>query len=179
MNGQEQTSGRFIIADDLPHVRASIRTMLTLALGARVVGEAGTAGELLALLATTEADIIIVDRDLSGLDDATVVDEMRRLAPQSRIILCTVFERTEGMRTCPLVADFTLSKSLGPDHWLRALNTMLMERAPGVINVAVEKMPEMVRPHGFAGAECAVPPAASRPEYLPPSLEAKEEKRGV
>lgn len=168
MNGQEQTSGRFIIADDLPHVRASIRTMLTLALGARVVGEAGTAGELLGLLATTEADIIIVDRDLSGLDNATVVDEMRRLAPESRIILCSVFERTEGMRECPLVADFTLSKTLGPDHWLRALNTMLMERAPGVINVAVEKSPEMkAMAHDFAEAECAAPPAASRPEFLP------------
>ncbi|HEY7908746.1 MAG TPA: response regulator [Thermomicrobiales bacterium] len=181
MNAQEQTGSRFIIADDLPHVRASIRTMLTLALGARVVGEAGTAGELLGLLATTEADIIIVDRDLSGLDDATVVDEMRRLAPQSRIILCTVFERTDGMRECPLVADFTLSKSLGPDHWLRALNTMLMERAPGVINVAVEKMPKTMAP-GFAEADCPVPPAASRREFIPsaPSpLEGKGEKRGA
>ena len=168
MNGQERTGGRFIIADALPHVRASIRTMLTLALGARVVGEAGTAGELLGLLATTESDIIIMDRDLSGLDDATVVDEMRRLAPQSRIILCSVFERTEGMRECPLSADFTLSKSLGPDHWLQALNTMLMERAPGVINVAVEKSPEMkAMAHSFTNVDCAVSPAASRS----PSLE--------
>ncbi|MHB8647796.1 MAG: response regulator [Thermomicrobiales bacterium] len=143
MNAQSPATGRFVIADDLPHVRASIRTMLTLALGARVVGEAGTAGELLALLATTEADIIIVDRDLSGLDDATVVDEMRRLAPTSRIVLCSVFERTDGMRDCPLAADFTLSKSLGPDHWLQALNRMLMEHDPGVINIAVEKSTEM------------------------------------
>jgi DNA-binding NarL/FixJ family response regulator len=183
MNAQEQTGGRFIIADDLPHVRASIRTMLTLALGVRVVGEAGTAGELLGLLATTEADIIIVDRDLSGLNDVTVVDEMRRLAPQSRIVLCTVFERTDGMRECPLVADFTLSKSLGPDHWLRALNTMLSERPPGVINVAVEKSLEMkAMAHGLAGGDdCHLPPAASRPEFLtplPPSLEGKGGKRG-
>ena len=138
---------------------------------------------MLGLLATTEADIIIVDRDLSGLDDATVVDEMRRLAPQSRIILCTVFERTDGMRECPLVADFTLSKSLGPDHWLQALNTMLMERAPGVINVAVEKMPKMkTMAHGIAEADCPIPPTASRPEFLPsvPSpLEGKGEKCGV
>lgn len=171
MNAQERTIGRFIIADDLPHVRASIRTMLTLALGARVVGEAGTAAELLGLLATTEADIIIVDRDLSGLDDATVVEEMRRLAPQSRIILCTVFERTDGMRACPLEADFTLSKSLGPDHWLQALNTMMMERPPGIINIAVEKSAEMkAMAHGFAdGDDCPLPPASSRPEYRPPA----------
>lgn len=176
MNGQERTTGRIIVADDLPHVRASIRTMLTLALGARVVGEAGTAGELLRLLETTEADIIIVDRDLSGLDDATVVDEMRRLAPECRIVLCSVFERTEGMRECPLAADFTLSKSLGPDHWLQALNTMLMEHAPGVINVAVEKSAEMkAMAHGLAdGAYCRVPPAASRPEYLPPTPAARK-----
>lgn len=139
MNEQQRATGHIIIADDLPHVRASIRTMLTLVLGAQVVGEAGTAAELLALLATTEADIIIVDRDLSGLDDAAVVDEMRRLAPTSRIVLCSVFERTDGMRECPLMADFTLSKSLGPDHWLQALNRLLMAHEPGIINVAVEK----------------------------------------
>lgn len=181
MNAQERTIGRFIIADDLPHVRASIRTMLTLALGARVVGEAGTAAELLGLLATTAADIIIVDRDLTGLDDATVVEEVRRLAPQSRIILCTVFERTDGMRACPLTADFTLSKSLGPDHWLQALNAMLMERPPGIINVAVEKSAEMkAMAHGIAdGEECMVPPVSSRPEYLPPTPAPTAEKRGA
>ena len=153
MDAHQRTTGHIIIADDLPHVRASIRAMLTLALGARVVGEAGTAGELLALLATTEADIIIVDRDLSGLDDATVVDEMRRLAPTSRIVLCTVFERTDGMRDCPLMADFTLSKSLGPDHWLEALNRLLRMREPGVITIAVEKSGELTEMHGFPDAE--------------------------
>ncbi|GEM_PF-5024090 len=173
MNEHQRTKSRIIIADDLPHVRASIRTMLTLALGARVVGEAGTAGELLALLATTEADIIIVDRDLSGLDDAMVVDEMRRLAPTSRIVLCTVFERTDGMRACPLTADFTLSKSLGPDHWFQALNRMLMEHEPGVINIAVEKSAEMkAMAHGFAEADCPM----RIPTPLPPSLEGKGTK---
>lgn len=170
MNGQQRTTGRIIIADDLPHVRASIRTMITLALGARVVGEAGTAEELLDLLATTEADVIIVDRDLSGLDDAMVADEMCRLAPNSRIVLCTVFERTEGMRACPLEADFTLSKSLGPDHWLEALDRLLFEHKPGIINVAVEKPPaKKAMAHTFPdGAYCRIPPASSRPEYLPP-----------
>lgn len=162
MSGQQRTTGHIIIADDLPHVRASIRAMLTLALGARVVGEAGTAGELLDLLATTEADIIIVDRDLSGLDDATVVDEMRRRAPRSRIVLCSVFERTDGMRDCPLTADFTLSKSLGPDHWLQALNRMLMAHEPGVINIAVEKSPEMLRTDGITGENCSLPARAPR-----------------
>ncbi len=173
MNEQQRTTGHIIIADDLPHVRASIRAMLTLALGARVVGEAGTAGELLALLATIEADIIIVDRDLSGLDDATVVDEMRRLAPTSRIVLCSVFERTDGMRECPLMADFTLSKSLGPDHWVQALNRMLMAHEPGVINVAVEKSPAVMKMHGFSDAECPI----GTPTPLLPFRNEKGEKR--
>lgn len=143
MNGKQRTAGRMIIADDLSHVRASIRTMCTLALGVEVVGEASTARELLDLLATTAADIIIVDRDLSGLDDDATMDAVRRLAPRSSIVLCSVFERADGMRACPITPDFTLSKSLGPDHWLEALNRLLRERGPGVINVAVEKSPEM------------------------------------
>jgi DNA-binding NarL/FixJ family response regulator len=180
MNGHERTTGRIIVADDLPHVRASMRAMLTLALHARVVGEAGTAKELLDLLEHTEADVLIVDRDLSGLDDAVVVDELRRLAPNSRIVLCTVFERTEGMRECPLEADFTLSKSLGPDHWMDALNQLLRDHEPGIINVAVEKSPAMKEMmHEFSeGAYCRLPPASSRPEYLPPLLPSFEGKGG-
>ncbi len=143
MNAQQHSTGRIIIADDLPHVRKSIRTMLTLALGAEVVGEASTAAELLDLLAATEADLIIVDRDLTGLDDTPVVDEMRRLAPKSRIVLCMVFDRADGLRACPLKPDFVLSKSRGPDHWLASFHHLLHEHAPGVINLAVEKSPEM------------------------------------
>ncbi len=146
MNTQSHTTtstGRVIIADSVPHVRTSLRTMLTLALGVTVVGEAGTAPELLDLLATTQAGIILVDRDLPGLDDAAVVEEIRQRAPQSRIVLCMVFDHADGLRACPITPDFTLSKSRGPEHWLQALNTMLIAHAPGVINLAVEKSPEM------------------------------------
>ncbi len=174
MNAEQRTNGRIIIADDLPHVRASIRTMCTLALGVHVVGEAATASELLKLLETTEAEIIIVDRDLSGLDDERVVDEMRRLAPRSRIVLCSVFERTDGMRDCPLKADFTLSKSLGPDHWLEALNRMLLAREPGIINVAVEKSPQMRTMMQDADCPAAVSPSEPRPAP-PPSRNGKGE----
>lgn len=155
--------GRIIIADDLPHVRAALRTMLTLTLGVEVVGEAGTARELLDALAATPADLVIVDRDLTGLEDGAVVAEIRRRAPESRILLCSVFDRAEGTRACPLRADFTLSKSRGPEHWLQALSAMLRECAPGIINVVVEKSAEMralVEQHRPADASVA---PATRP----------------
>ncbi len=150
--------GRIIIADDVPHVRAAMRTMLTLALGVEIVGEAGTAQELLDVLNTTPADIIIVDRDLTGLDDDAVVEEIRRHAPESRILLCSVFDRCDGTRECPLKADFTLSKSRGPEHWLQALNAMLKERPPGIINVVVEHSPEIrAAMHPHIPAEGTIP----------------------
>jgi DNA-binding NarL/FixJ family response regulator len=141
MNGSTTPTNRIIIADDIPHVRNAMRTMLTLALGATVVGEAGTAAELLDVLADTSADVLIMDHDLSGLDDDTILEEVRRRAPQSRILLCSVFDGRNGTRDCP-IADFVLSKSLGPEHWIRALNTLL-NQPPGIINVAVEKTPQM------------------------------------
>lgn len=148
--------GRIIIADDVPHVRAAMRMMLTLALGVEIVGEAGTARELLDVLTTTPADIIIVDRELTGLDDDAVVEEIRRHAPESRILLCSVFDRCDGTRACPLEADFTLSKSRGPEHWLQALNAMLKERPPGIINVVVEHAPAMrVAMHHHAPADAS------------------------
>jgi DNA-binding NarL/FixJ family response regulator len=143
MNESVKTAGRIIIADDVPHVRNAMRTMLTLALGATVVGEAGTAAELLELLATTPTDVIIMDRDLAGMEDQAVVDEISRRAPLCRVLMCSVFDGKDGLRECPLKPDFTLSKSLGPEHWIKALHTLLTQQPPGIINVAVEKTPQM------------------------------------
>lgn len=137
MNTREST-GRIIIADDVPHVRASLRLMFTAILGLDVVGEASTAQELLALLGTTQADILIVDRNIPGLENPDVVEQIRQHAPESRILLVNVFEREDGVRPCPLKADFTISKSVGPEHWLREIERMLMTRPPGIINLAIE-----------------------------------------
>jgi len=130
---------RIIIADDVSHVRASLRLLFTAVLGLDVVGEARTARELLDLLTTTEADFITVDRGIPGLDDPDVVEQIRQLAPQSRILLVNVFDREDGVRPCPLKADYTISKSVGPDHWLKEIQRMLAARPPGIINLAVEK----------------------------------------
>ncbi len=129
---------RFIIADDLPHVRISMRAMLTALLGANVVGEAGSAADLIALLPHTAADIIIVDRDIRGLDDPAAVEEIKRLAPHSRIVLVTVFERG-GLRYCPLDADLTISKSHGPEQWLAMMEQLITSQPPGVITLTIEK----------------------------------------
>ncbi len=137
MNTREST-GRIIIADDVPHVRASLRLMFTAILGLDVVGEASTAQELLTLLGTTQADILIVDRNIPGLENPEVVEQIRQHAPESRILLVNVFEREDGVRPCPLKADFTISKSLGPEHWLREIERMLIARPPGIINLAIE-----------------------------------------
>jgi DNA-binding NarL/FixJ family response regulator len=157
MNGSAAPTNRIIIADDIPHVRNAMRTMLTLALGATVVGEAGTAAELLDVLATTPTDVIIMDHDLTGLEDDAVVEEVRRRAPESRILLCSVFDGRDGRRECP-IADVVLSKSLGPEHWIKALNALLTEQPPGIISVAVEKTPQMqamMKAHAPADADAS------------------------
>ena len=164
MDGTETTTGRIIIADDVPHVRTAMRTMLTLALGATVVGEAGTAQELLDLLATTPTDIIIMDRDLTGMEDEAVVREISRRVPQCRILLCSVFDRAD-MHDCPIKPDFTLSKSLGPEHWIKALHALLTQQPPGIINVAVEKTPQMramIEAHASGNADPAPHPTEKR-----------------
>jgi DNA-binding NarL/FixJ family response regulator len=163
MNESVASAGRIIIADDVPHVRNAMRTMLTLALGATVVGEAGTADELLTVLATTPADVIIMDHDLTGLDDDAVLEEIRRRAPESRILLCSVFDGRNGRRDCP-IADFILSKSLGPEHWMKTLNALLTQQPPGIINVAVEKTPQM-RAMIEAHAPADTDPAHHHPQH--------------
>ena len=86
------TIPRVVLADDHPIVRYGVRMALEEQNVATIVGEAGSASELLSLLATVECDIIVTDfsmPDVHGRDGLSLIARLRRTYPDLPVVVIT------------------------------------------------------------------------------------------
>lgn len=101
MSKNSQTT-RIVIADDHPVVMLGIRALFQVHAHLSVVGEAGSGGELQALLATTPCDLLITDFSMpyegdSG-DGLVLLKRLRRDHPRLPIIVLTMIHNPALIR---------------------------------------------------------------------------------
>ncbi|MEX3957889.1 response regulator [Trinickia sp. EG282A] len=83
---------RIIIADDHAVVRYGIRTALEANGMAEIVGEAGTADELIAAVKAVPCDLIVTDYAMPGgrtQDGVALIDRLKRIKPDMPIVVIT------------------------------------------------------------------------------------------
>lgn len=81
-----------LIVDDHPVVRFGLRGMLEAYDDLRVVGEASSGDEAIALAAATRPDVILMDLRMPGTDGATATARIRREHPGIRVLVLTTYE---------------------------------------------------------------------------------------
>lgn len=84
---------KVLIADDHPLVRQGIRRALEAAGGLRVVGEAGSGTELLALIERRRPQLVLLDLRMPGLDGLQCLGEISRRWPQIRPVVISANEQ--------------------------------------------------------------------------------------
>ena len=82
---------RIILVDDHSLFRSGMRGLLDRYDGIRVVGEASTGEEFLAMLPATEADVVFMDFAMPGLDGAQTTERALARRPDLRIITLSMF----------------------------------------------------------------------------------------
>ena len=82
---------RIVLVDDHTLFRNGLRGLLERQEGYRVVGEAGSGEEFLALLDTLEADVVFMDFSMPGLDGAQTTERALARRPELRIITLSMF----------------------------------------------------------------------------------------
>jgi two-component system response regulator NreC len=89
---------RLLVVDDHPVVRAGLRTLLAAQHDMEVVGEAddGSAGVTRAL--ELKPDVVIMDITMTGMDGLAATREIRRLVPESRVLVLTMHDSVEYLR---------------------------------------------------------------------------------
>lgn len=80
---------RVVLADDHAMVREGIRRVLEERNGITVVGQAGSAPDLLAKLRETEADVVILDIAMPGPGIVETLRQVKTVCPRARSLVLT------------------------------------------------------------------------------------------
>ena len=76
---------RIVIADDHPIFRDGLRKLLSLEDDFEVVGEARDGNEVLEIMREKEADVLLLDLRMPGLDGLSVLQSLKNSGCRSRI----------------------------------------------------------------------------------------------
>jgi DNA-binding NarL/FixJ family response regulator len=83
---------RVLIADDHPLFRHGIRALLSATPDCAVVGEAQTGEDAVALAATLQPDVILMDIHMPGVNGIEATRQILYTSPHIRILMVTMFE---------------------------------------------------------------------------------------
>jgi len=83
---------RILLADDHTILRDGIRALLTAEGDLDVVGEASNGAEVLDILETTSADVVLMDVQMPVLDGFATMPELRSRFPEVRVLVLTMLD---------------------------------------------------------------------------------------
>jgi DNA-binding NarL/FixJ family response regulator len=83
---------RLIIADDHPVVRAGLQGMLASQPDFEIVGEATNGAEAVALAATLQPDLVLMDLRMATMDGVAATAQIRRQLPALPVLVLTTYD---------------------------------------------------------------------------------------
>ena len=116
---------RIILVDDHSLFRSGMRGLLDRYDGIRVVGEASTGEEFLAMLPATEADVVFMDFAMPGMNGTETTEKALALEPGLKVITLSMFgDENYYSRMVQAGAKGFLMKDSPMDEVLRAIETV-------------------------------------------------------
>lgn len=130
---------RVLIADDHTLVREGLRRLLSAEAGIDVVGEVADGGELLATLAHTPVDVVLLDVTMPGPGFQELVSRIRRRHPGTRVLVVSAHPEGQfALRALAAGASGYLTKHHSPEALAAAVRTV--HRGEDYITGAVARL---------------------------------------
>src|ERR1700736_20110 len=83
---------RLVLADDHTMVREGLNEVLSLEADLKVVGEAGTGVEAIALVKQLRPDVVILDVEMPQHDVTITLRQIRQASPRTKVIVLTMHD---------------------------------------------------------------------------------------
>ena len=113
---------RVVLADDHPVVRAGLRQILGDAPDIQVVGEAGDGPAVVAQVAATRPDVVLLDISMPGAPFLTLLRTLRRTHPPGAVLVLSVHPEDQyAVRAFRAGAAGYLNKERSPELLLAAI----------------------------------------------------------
>jgi DNA-binding NarL/FixJ family response regulator len=125
-----------IIADDMPHVRQDLRTILLLAGQAagtplEVLGEAENGRQAVEKVISLQPDVILMDLEMPVLDGYRATKEIKAAFPSTRVIVLTVHDNpTDRSKALQAGADDFLVKGVPVAEIIHKISLVIHKGEP-------------------------------------------------
>jgi DNA-binding NarL/FixJ family response regulator len=93
--GRAVTELRLLIVDDLEHVRQGLRTILELAGGLKVVGEAYDGLEAIQQVDQLQPDVVLMDLVMPQLDGLEATERIKAQHPETGVVMISIHDTEE------------------------------------------------------------------------------------
>lgn len=156
-----------LVVDDHTLFRRGLIALLEQHPGLQVVGEAGDAAQALRLAPALQPDIILLDNHLPGVAGIDAVQDLRKLAPRTRVLMLTVSEDEQDLAMALRNgAQGYLLKTIDGDLLAQAIE----RAARGEPVVSPELMGKLVAAFQSQGAPVLAPPPPAEPPAAAPAV---------
>ena len=141
-NAREDGVIRVLVVDDHPLVRAGLRGLIDSVADLRVIGEAGTGAEAVERASEVEADVVLMDLSMPGMDGIEATRLLLRHHPHSHVVVLTSFhDRARVVDALEAGAVGYLLKDSDPSDVLSAIRSAARGEAPLDPRVARSLLP--------------------------------------
>jgi DNA-binding NarL/FixJ family response regulator len=89
---------KIVLADDHDLVRAGIRALLSAVPGVQVMADVKDGVELLAVLESTDPDVVITDLSMPRLDGMAAIAEIRARHPEIHVLVLSMHDSLEAVK---------------------------------------------------------------------------------
>ena len=89
---------KLLLADDQALVRGALSALLSLESDLEVVAEVGSGDAIVAAVLEHRPDVALLDVEMPGLDGISATAQVRRAAPETKVLIVTTFGRPGYLR---------------------------------------------------------------------------------
>ena len=123
---------RVLIVDDYEVVRAGLEELLAIAADMEVVGSTASAAQAVGRVAAADVDVVLIDVAEPQLDGTATTRELRRSAPNTKIVVLTASGDHDQIATAlDAGATGVLHKYDDPGHLLDGIRAAARGEPPG------------------------------------------------
>jgi len=117
---------KILIADDHSIIRAGIKRILEQETDLKVIGEVGTAYEVLEFVNKNDFDLLLLDINMPGASGLGLLKDVRKIKPQIKVLVLSIYpEESFAVGAFELGASGYLTKESSPELLVKAIRKII------------------------------------------------------
>lgn len=133
---------RILLVDDHQVVREGLHRMLELESDFDIVGEAGTAKDVIDQVAALSPEVVLMDIKMPGIDGIELTRQLKSRAPSTNVIMLTLYDEYLSQAIAAGAKGY-LVKDITREELLKAIRAVHDGRSPLYLSLTQDKLTKL------------------------------------